>query len=122
MAFKKIKPLPKTTVESWNIKVRALMESLGAEPIDPPVGDSFEEWTLETQVGQLRITLFTIEQFALELYSRFAEPRRAAQVVGCNPSSGKWNWHPSRNDVDEDAQSLWIEQIQYQIQRLLPDG
>jgi hypothetical protein len=32
------------------------------------------------------------------LACRFAEPERARQAVGCNPFSGKWNFHGASHE------------------------
>ena len=67
------------------------LEGLGAEFIDNMPGPRYG---LMTPAGQLTITLGSITQ-SLIVFTRFEEPHRAVEhnVVGCNPHSGKWNFH-----------------------------
>ena len=35
------------------------------------------------------------------IFTRFDDPKQARQIVGCNPYSGKWNFHPPKGPAPE---------------------
>lgn len=77
--------------EKWAKRANALIESLGAEPVD----DHYP-WRLETKAGMLSLR---VEANALRnhgpgtVFTRFDSPPDAKYLIDCNPYSGKWNHH-----------------------------
>ena len=64
------------------------------------------DFKIDTKVGKL----YFIVSGGFSLWSRFEEPKRASQLVGCNINSGKWNyfslksmdfWYEFKRRVDE---------------------
>jgi len=76
----------------WAKRANALIESLGAEPVD-----EWYPWRLKTKVGMLSLLVEAHETHHLggpgTVFTRFDSPPDAKQVVNCNPHSGKWNHH-----------------------------
>jgi len=78
---------PKKQRQQFITRVAAMLIGLGAESLD-------YEFVLQTKVGRLK--LHPTENMAEGLgtvFTRFDDPQAARQLVGCNPHSGKWNFH-----------------------------
>jgi hypothetical protein len=75
----------------WEKRANALIESLGAEPVD-----EWYPWRLKTKVGMLSLLVRANElrnHGPGTVFTRFDSPPDAKEVVDCNPHSGKWNHH-----------------------------
>lgn len=71
-------------------KATALLLSLGAEQD----GGETYRFTLQTKAGRLRLHPDENETIGLgTMFCCFDNPQAARQLVGCNPFSGKWNFH-----------------------------
>ena len=74
-----------------------LFEELSAEKQDLQLGvlASLYEWTLQTKVGILGLSIHLTNHNTLlgQVFGRFDDPNRAKMIVDCNPYSGKWNFH-----------------------------
>ena len=102
---------PKKQRQLFTAKVIQLLLDAGAKQ------DNGEVYplTLHTKAG--RLVLHVTENMTEglgTLFARFDDPQAARQLVGCNPYSGKWNFHCFDRDVDSA-----IEEIARQLQRVL---
>jgi hypothetical protein len=79
--------------EKLKKKVVKLMQELKAEP-----GNFLNyEWKVQTTLGPLLV------HYSLEcgtVFTRFKDPKRAREMVRCNPYSGKWNFHFGKTSAD----------------------
>jgi len=55
------------------------------------------EFKLETLAGTLLITLYRNQNFLFTVYSRFEDVNKAKDKFNCNPHSGKYNFHRSKD-------------------------
>ena len=100
---------PKKQRQQFLSKVTALLLDVGAEPRD-------YEFALQTKAGLLRI--FPTENMTEGLgtvFTRFEDPQAARQLVGCNPHSGKWNFHFFNGWSIESA----LNELAFQLRRVL---
>jgi hypothetical protein len=78
--------------ERFERQIFALLEEKGATRTPDQVYD----WELPTSLGILRIRAYAHDCCRMgpgNVMCRFDEPKRAKEVVDCNPYSGKWNHH-----------------------------
>ena len=100
---------PKKQRHQFIAKVAALLLDLGAEPRD-------YEFTLNTKAGLLKIhpTENSVEGLGT-VFTRFDDPKAARELVGCNPYSGKWNFHFFAGWSVDAA----LENLAFQLRRVL---
>jgi len=55
------------------------------------------EFKLNTIAGILTITLYSSQTFLFTVYSRFEDVESAKDNFNCNPYSGKYNFHRSKD-------------------------
>lgn len=74
-------------------------------------------WKMLTRGGMLEIDVFGSDVGTLTVFSRFANPTRAAALVPCNPHSGKWNAHLGHaSEISPaDAAALWRERYALRV-------
>jgi len=78
-------------------RVKAVLEELGATCHD---GQAYK---LQTPVGEMTVTLHKwMPRSLFWVFQRFTDATKAAEVVDCNPCSGKWNFQ---------SVSLWERQL-----------
>jgi len=78
--------------------VTAGLLEMGAT-IQPKNEFSFDntEFKLNTVAGVLIITLYSSQKFLFTVYSRFEDVNKAKDKFNCNPHSGKYNFHRSKD-------------------------
>jgi hypothetical protein len=73
----------------FRIQADALIESLGAKPVD-----EWYPWRLKTKAGPLSLRVDEeVASVIGTVFTRFDSPPDAEELVDCNPYSGKWNHH-----------------------------
>ena len=95
--------------ERFLAKVKELLLSLGAT-------QKGDEFTLQTKAGDL--WLFPTPNSTKGLgtvFTRFADPEAARQLVDCNPYSGKWNHFFFEQQTVEAA----IEELEFQLRKVI---
>jgi len=96
--------------ERFLAKVRELLLSLGAT-------QNGDEFILQTKAGELWLfpTSDSIKGLGT-VFTRFADPDAAHQLVECNPSSGKWNhFFFEKQQTAESA----IEELEFQLRKVI---
>ena len=63
---------------------------LGAVELDPKT--NIYGWSINTKQGKLYIN-FHKEDIAMNVYTRFENPKLSKHLFNANPHSGKWNFH-----------------------------
>lgn len=105
--------------ETWIRQANGLFTSLGATNVDEDGFDglTFKTWTLETECGPLRVTVY--EDW---LACRFEDVGSAKKTLysgphsRLNPYSGKWNFHFEPGDDIETC----LKSVRYELERVLP--
>jgi len=81
---------------------------LGAQEIECSYTRMF---SITTKYGELRVSLSPSElHFLYTCFSRFVDVEKA-KGTGCNPYSGKWNWHVTDNATPEYFAQLVLNDI-----------
>ena len=90
-----MRKVAKGNQEIFNKEIETLMLGYGAK--ETARTDRFIAWELETKAGLLTINLPTYPSYGFTVFSRFAEPEKANEVLGkdlcLNEYSGKYNFH-----------------------------
>src|SRR4051812_29276047 len=95
--------------ERFRMLACATIEAAGGSR--DPRGQSYE-YVMPTLVGPLRLTVY--EDWVA---CRFASPAGGtAARCGCNPHSGKWNFHAA---TDRDWLDALLKWLRYELTRLL---
>ena len=95
--------------ERFFAKVKELLLNLGAT-------QNGDEFKLQTKAGELWLlpTPNSIKGLGI-VFTRFADPKAARQLVPCNPYSGKWNHFFFEKQTVESA----IEELEFQLRQVI---
>jgi hypothetical protein len=105
--------MKKRNRESFAKKANALIERLGAEPVD-----EWYPWRLKTKAGMLslRVEFNELRNHGPgTVFTRFDSPPDAKCLTDCNPHSGKWNHHFFDGWTVEDA----LKHLEFQLRGVL---
>lgn len=118
-------PLPthlRNGVQKWRLtlcdKLDSMFESLMVELGAEKTEFVFYEWSLDTVAGKLRLS-----SSGDGIFTMFDDPPRGRKFVGCNPHSGKWNFHafwltqPKKDAMSPEA---LISQFRTALETVLP--
>lgn len=86
----------------FNEKFTSGILALGAKSITPHT-DSFTSFEMETKVGRLTMNLCKEQTYCFTIFSRFEDVNRAKLRFGCNPYSGKYNFHGTTEPTDVES-------------------
>jgi len=71
---------------------------IGAKKVEDII-PTFRSFELDTIVGKLTINVDTDNVYCFTIFSRFENVEKAKEKFDCNPFSGKYNFHETKNET-----------------------